>query len=158
MGGGATSRLYTAWVQEQELAYAASASFDEVGAGEGTFDIYVQPKPGITLAQIETAVNDIVTDVLQNGVTKAELTRSLMALKAGDIYARDDGFNVVYRLGLWLMAGEKNDLSEAKRFQQYPTKLQQVTLGDITRVAEKYLNETHVTRTRLVANQAQLGS
>lgn len=151
LGGSQTSRLYQALVVEQEMADSANASFDEVGAGEGSFDVSVQPKAGKSLTHIEDAVNVVLAEIIENGVTETELTRSKKALKSADIYARDDGFNVVYRLGLMLMAG-----GTVEDFKTYPSALQTVTAADIQRVAKTYLNATHYTRARLVASQELL--
>jgi zinc protease len=153
LGGGDTARLYQELVVKQHLADSAHASHDAVRAGESTFDIAVQPKAGVTADKIGPAVQAIVADLLKNGITSAELAKAKTSLKADEIYARDDAFTTMYRLGMWVTAG-----GDPARFDDWQAELAALTVADVNAVARKYLNADTATLAVLAGTAAQLGN
>ena len=153
LGGGASARLYQQLVMKQQLADSASASYDVVRVGESTFDISVQPKDGVAADTIDTAVDELVAKLLAEGVTEAELARAKVSLKADEIYARDDPFISVYRLGMWVTAGGR--LEDFNRWQE---ELAALTVADVNKLARTYLKREHSTLAVLAGHTAQLGS
>ena len=75
LGTGKTSRLYKALVFERQLASGVSASDATLGLG-GWFQITVTAARGHTLEEIRPVVEQILSDVRQNGVTKEEVERA----------------------------------------------------------------------------------
>lgn len=153
LGGGTTSRLYQQLVVKQQIADAAHASYDAVRAGESTFDIAVQPKDNVTADQLLPAVQAVVDDLLKNGVTQEELDRARVSLKADEIYARDDPFTSMYRLGMWVTAGGK-----LENFNLWQDELEALTVADINALAKTYLTSTATTLGVLAGSQKQLGA
>jgi zinc protease len=153
LGGGATSRLYQELVVKQQLADGASANYDVVRAGESSFDISVQPKDNVTADKIGDAVERIVADVLAKGVTEEELKRAKVSLKADEIYARDDPFTNMYRLGMWVNAG-----GDVAHFNDWQDELEALTVADVNALAKKYLKTEASTLAVLAGKKAQLGS
>lgn len=152
LGGGATARLYQELVVKQQLADGASAQYDAVRAGESTFDISVQPKEEVPADKVYEAVQALLDDVLTHGVTTDELQRAKVSLKADEIYARDDPFTSLYRLGMWVTVGGK-----LEDFNVWQEELDALTVADINALAQKYLKPEGRTLAVLAGNTAQLG-
>ncbi len=152
IGASDTGRLYEELVKKQQIADAASADYDAVAAGESSIDIYVQPKPGITLKQVEKVVEDVIATFIEKGVTDDEFARAKTSLLSSDIYSRDDSFYTMYRLGLWLMAG-----GSADTFEDWKKTLKTLTPKDMQRVAKTYFNKQTSTTGLLISDQNQLG-
>jgi zinc protease len=152
LGGGDTARLYQDLVVKDHLADAAHASYDVMRAAESTFDISVQPKDGVTADKIAPAVAKVVDDLLKHGVTQAELDKAKTSLRADEIYARDDAFTTMYRLGMWVNAG-----GDVAHFDDWQDELASMTVADVNAVAKKYLHENASTLAVLVGKPAQLG-
>jgi zinc protease len=64
LGGGRTSRLYKSLVYDRQLAQD-SASFNNTQELAGTFQITGTPKPGHTVAELETAINEEIEKLKQ---------------------------------------------------------------------------------------------
>jgi zinc protease len=81
LSAGKNSRLYKSLVYEKQIAQSVSAGQDgsEI-AGDLTID--VTAKPGKTLTEIETAVQEVIDDLLKNGVTEKEIQTSLTQKEA----------------------------------------------------------------------------
>lgn len=153
LGGGDTARLYQELVVKDHLADAAHASYDVVRAAESTFDIAVQPKDGVSADKIAPAVEKVVAELLKDGVTQAELDKAKTSLRADEIYARDDAFTTMYRLGMWVNAG-----GEVAHFDDWQQELAGMTVADVNAVAKKYLHAQASTLAVLVGKAAQLGA
>lgn len=153
LGGSDTSRLYEALVVERQLADGAHASYDAVRAAESTFDISVQPKDGVTADKVGVAVSEVVAKLLKDGVTQEELDKARTSLRADEIYARDDSFTTMYRLGMWVTSG-----GDAAHFDDWQAELAKLTTADVDSVARKYLRDDASTLAVLVGKPAQLGT
>jgi zinc protease len=76
LSAGKNSRLYKSLVYEKQIAQSVSAS--QSGSEiAGELSITVTAKPGKTLTEIETAVFQVVDDMLVNGVSEKEVQTSL---------------------------------------------------------------------------------
>ncbi|MFZ2620740.1 MAG: pitrilysin family protein [Alphaproteobacteria bacterium] len=155
-GGSETGRLYHALVKDKNMADGANADYDPVAATETSIDVYVRPKPKVTMQQVEKAVQEVIDTLVAKGVTEEELKRAKTNLRADVVYGQDDVFGQVYRLGTWLMAGGTMGAT-ARTFQNWPAQQAAVTAADVQRVAKKYLTATNHTTGILVANTKQLG-
>lgn len=153
LGGSDTARLYQALVVEQELADAAQASYDVVRAGEGTLDFSVQPKEGVTLDRIGPAVDALLGELLDKGVSVAELAKAKTSLRSDEIYARDDAFTTMYRLGVWVCAG-----GEPAHVDDWQDELAAMAVEDVNAVARKYLRADACTLAVLAGRREQLGT
>src|SRR6185503_18287595 len=86
LGGGRTSRLYKTLVYDRQIAQDAS-SFNNSQELAGQFQIVATAKPGHTLAELETAINEEVEKLKQTGPTQDELERAYNAREARIIYS-----------------------------------------------------------------------
>lgn len=135
MGGGLTSRLYRTLVMEEKLADSASASYRPVSRYEETFNIVVQPREGVRVKKAEQAVEKVIKDFLENGLTADELERAKMQAKSADVFARDDLFGAAYRLGMWLTVG-----GTVSSYENWLASIEAVTAQDVSRMANKVFN------------------
>jgi zinc protease len=88
-GGGETSRLWKAMVDDAKLALSASAGYGASSLGLSSFEISVHPAPQRTIAEIEGAVADQMKKVLDGEVTAEEVERAQNRLLASAIYSQD---------------------------------------------------------------------
>lgn len=151
-GGGSTARLYQELVVKQQLADGASANYDVVRAGESSFDISIQPKETVTADKVGVAVQALVDELVAKGVTEDELKRAKVSLRADEIYARDDPFTNMYRLGMWVNAG-----GDVAHFNDWQEELEKLTVADVNALAKKYLRNEASTLAVLAGKKAQLG-
>ncbi len=73
LGGGPSSRLYRKLVVEDGLADQAKVWYEADMRGPSQFVIAVQPREGVSLAAIETAVDAVVADVISAGVSAEDV-------------------------------------------------------------------------------------
>ena len=105
LGGGATSRLYQALVEDQKIAIRANAwswltLHDTAPAG-----LSATPVEGVSLEELSTALMAEVETVLEEGFTEEEIVRSRNSLAASAIYARDSQSNMANLYGRVLATG-----------------------------------------------------
>jgi zinc protease len=89
LGGGETSRLWRALVDDTKLALSAWASYSAASLGVTTFDLSVHPAPSAPMVEIESAVGSQLGRLIDEGVKADELERAQNQLLAAAIYAQD---------------------------------------------------------------------
>jgi zinc protease len=138
LGAGKSSRLYKTLVYDRQIAQDVSA-FNGAAELAGRFQIVATAKPGHTLAELETAVNEEIEKLKQAGPTADELERAYNAREAAMIYSLQTigGFN-----------GRNDQLNQYATFLGQPNYFQQdlaryrkVTAADVQRVAKQYLTD-----------------
>ena len=82
LGHGNTSRLYRALVEERGLAVGAGGWYSGSALDATQFGVYGSPKPGVTLPQLEDAIDAVIDNLLANGVTADEVERASSRLIA----------------------------------------------------------------------------
>jgi zinc protease len=90
LGGGTISRLYQALVVEQKIASGAGSYYHGLSFDRSTFGLYATPVPGGDVEALERALDTVLAQVLEGGITEAELNRAKNGLLASIVYARDD--------------------------------------------------------------------
>src|ERR1700757_1195375 len=75
MGGSSNSYLYRRLVIDRPLAVNAAAAYQGVSLDPTQFTISVAPKPGVPFAQIEEVIDDVISDIGQNGIRTEDLER-----------------------------------------------------------------------------------
>jgi zinc protease len=109
LGGSETSRLYRVLVEERRLAVSAGASSSTSGLGGGSVSIAATPAEGVTLEQLEAAVDEVIAAFLRDGPTDAELVRARSSLAAAAVYARDSQESLANIYGASIVQGESID-------------------------------------------------
>ncbi len=89
LGEGATSILYKELLVKKKMVTSIGSSYDAISYDNNNFTIYFQPVSGHKIADIEMEIDKIITKILQNGISKDEITTAKNKLIDSAIYARD---------------------------------------------------------------------
>lgn len=133
LGGGGTSRLYRKLVIDDRKAVNAGTYYDADTLGPSQFTIYGSPRPGVTLPEIEQAVDAELDRISKDGVTADEVARAKKRLIASAVFARDSFTTGARTLGAALAVGQKVADVEA-----WPDRIAAVTAEQI-QAAAKYV-------------------
>lgn len=132
---GATGRLYKEIVVNQKIATEVGGWYSGSGYDSGRLGVYGVPAEGSTIAEVEAAIDAVLADVRENGITQKELDRARNAYIADHIYGADSQSTLARRYGWAMVTGRS-----VEDVESWPTRLERVTLEDIKRVAQKYLD------------------
>ena len=136
LGGGATSRFYDRLVRGGDVATQAGAYYQSSGIDDTRFVIYGVPKPGKSLHELEAEMEAVIAEIRENGVTDEELNRAKQSVVAQAIYSQDSQQAMARIIGSALMTGRT-----LEDVQNWPERIQSVTLEAVQNAAKKYLNE-----------------
>ena len=136
IGGGTTARIYNSIVVESSLAASAGAWYSPGSLDMTTFGFWVSPRPGVEIADVETAIDREIDKLLADGVTKDELDRAQRRLIDGAIFARDSVSGPARVFGASLASGQTVEDVEA-----WPTRIQAVTIEQINAAARIVFRE-----------------
>jgi zinc protease len=134
LGGNSTSRFYDGVVRGDGPGNYAGAAYLAQGVDDTRFLVYGTPKPGVSLRDLETAMEAIIADIRDNGVTEEELDRAKRSAVAQAIYSLDSQTALANIVGRSLIVG-----SSLEDVQNWPSRIQAVTAADVQDVAAKYL-------------------
>lgn len=134
-GSNFTLLLGRALTFDSQTALFAGAYYDGMNLDTGSFLLTVLPAEGVTLEQAETAMDEVLTDFLANGVDPAQFERIRTQLRASEIFARDDVAGLANRYGAALASGLSVEDVEA-----WPDILQSVTPDDVLAAARAALD------------------
>ena len=135
LGGSETSRLYRRLVHEERLAISAGAGYDAISYDLSEFSVYAQPRDGVTIDEIEAAMEREIDRLLADGVTADEVARAKNRLTAAAIYARDSLSTGIRVLGLALTSGHTIDGVES-----WPERIDAVTVEEVDAAARAVFN------------------
>jgi zinc protease len=145
LGHGNTSRLYRKLVVERGLGVGASAWYSGTALDMTQFAVYGSPKPGVTLPQLEQAIDAVIDDVVANGVTADEVARATNRLVAESIYARDSQSTMARWFGSALATGSTVDM-----VLSWPDRIRAVTPESVHAAAKAWLDKRRSTTGFLV--------
>jgi zinc protease len=135
LGGGANSRLYRTLVVEQGIALGAGAYYSDTALDYGKFGVYGAPKPGKTLHDVEAAIDAVLADVSEHGVTADELELAKNRLMADSIYAQDNQATLARLYGAALATGQTVDM-----VRNWPEAIRAVTADAVHQAARTWLD------------------
>jgi zinc protease len=133
--GGESGRLYRALVVEQGVALTAGAYYSATALDYGKFGIYAAPTPEKSLHQVEAAVDAVLADVSQNGITADELALAKSRLIADAVYAQDNQATLARWYGAALATGESVEM-----VRQWPEEIRAVTAEAVREAARTWCN------------------
>ncbi len=133
-GSGATSVLGRALEFDEQIAVYTGASYSSTSLDDTLFSLVAVPADGISLHDVEAAMDRVVAQFLKDGVDPDQFARIKMQIRASEIYELDDVSDLADRYGRALTSG----LTIAD-VQAWPDVLQAVTAEDVLAVAEKVL-------------------
>ena len=150
LGGTSTSRLYRSLVIEQQIATSAGAYYRGSALDLGSFRLYASPKPGVSLDELESAVEAELQKLVDEPITEDDVKRATDRLVAEAVYARDSLSGAVRSFGIALTTGRTVDDVEA-----WPERIAAVTADDVNAAAAAIIRpESSVTGRLLPADVA----
>ena len=136
LGGASTSRIKRDLLVDATIASRAGASYWGGFRDMTDFSIYATPLPGFTIEQVEQRLDSIIEDVLENGVTQAELDTARNGLIKSSLFDLDSQTSMARLFGTVLSTGGAiEDVTE------WTERLALVKVGDVNRAARKYLSK-----------------
>ena len=127
---GPTSRVYRKLVVEDQVASSAGGSYMGASLDEGKLSFYAVASDRNSLDKIEASLDSVISDVLTNGVTNAELQRAKNSYIAEYIYENDNQATLARRYGWELSLGRS-----VKQIESWPDTISKVSLDDIKKAA-----------------------
>jgi zinc protease len=136
LGGGSNSRLYEALVVDQGLAVDIGAWYTGSMLDASQFGISARPRPGVTLPQLETAIDGVIADFLKRELSADELARAKTKLIADSVYAQDSQATLARWYGTALTTGRT-----VADVQSWPDRIRAVTAPAVREAARKWLDK-----------------
>jgi zinc protease len=136
LGSGTTSRLYRVLVVEKDIATSAGAWYMENALDPTRLGVYAIPKPDVTLEKLEQALDEVLEEVVANGVTAEELSRAKNRMVADYVYAQDNQSTLARLYGAALTTG-----STVAEVQAKPARIKAVTAEAVRDAARRYLDK-----------------
>jgi zinc protease len=104
-GSGTTSRLYQKLVATDGIASSAGGWYGGSSMDFGKIAIYAVPSDGVSLDRVEAAMDAVLSDIVENGVTEEELERAKKSYLAEYVYESDSQATLARRYGWGLVVG-----------------------------------------------------
>lgn len=145
VGEDPTGRIYQELVVRQKLATTAGGWYGGTSRDYGSLGLYAVASPDATLENVEAALDRIISDIAENGVTREELERARRAEIAELIYNYDSQTSMARIYGLALATGRS-----VADIAAHPQRLAEVTLEDVAAAARKYLQRVRSVTARLI--------
>jgi zinc protease len=136
LGRGSNSRLYQTLVVDKGVAVNAGASYDGTAVDNTRVSFYGTPKPGTSLPQLEEAIDAVLADVIENGVSAEELERSKNRMIADAVYANDNQRMLAQWYGASLATG-----ATVEEVRTWPDRIRVVTAEAVHDAARRWLDK-----------------
>lgn len=149
LGGGNNSLLYRALVVDKPLAVSTGTWYQGTAVDATQFAISASPKPGVDFAQIEAAIDAVIAEVAQNGVSAETLERAKTQLIAEAVYAQDSQSTLARWYGAALTVGLKVD-----DVIDWPRRIRAVTANQVRDAARTWLDKKRSVTGYLVKDNA----
>lgn len=133
LGGGVTSRLYRALVDDDGIATSVAAGH---GANmlSGSFWTWAELAEGRSREELAAGVQGVIDALIADGVSDAELTRARNRVLAGIVFRQESASSIASTLG------EAETVHGDWRLAlALPDRIRDVTAEDVRRVARRYL-------------------
>ena len=135
-GGGSTSTLYRSLVVKQKLAVSAGAFYDGDNMGPSNFGFFASPRPGVSIEDLEAALDKEIELLVETGVKQPNVTRAINTMLAEAIYARDSVGGGARVIVSDLAAGQT-----IADVEEWPERIGKVTAEQINQAAKAVLIE-----------------
>ncbi len=144
---GTNGRLYRTLVLDKGIALNAGAFYTDTALDYGKFGVFAAPKPGVTLHDLETALDAALADVIAHGITADELERAKTGLIADAVYAADNQATLARWYGAGLTTGDTVD-----SIRTWPDRVRAVTADAVQQAARHWLDTRRSVTGYLVKN------
>lgn len=133
LGSGPASLLWRELV-DTGLAANVAAFYGGDTVDPTEFGIYATPRPGVAPERLETALEQTIARILDDGVSTEEVGRSVREIVAGSVFARDSLMGGARSIGAALTV----DLP-LEHVEFWPRRLAEVTADRVTEAARSVL-------------------
>ncbi|PSQ76937.1 MAG: insulinase family protein, partial [Bacteroidetes bacterium QH_8_67_23] len=110
----------------------------------GLFSLFAFLAPERTHDEVEEALDEVVRDVKEHGVTDEEVARAKRQLKAQEAFGRDGPFSIAAQVNEAIAAGDWT------LYAHFMDRIERVTPEDVHRAAKAYLDREQRTVGRYV--------
>jgi zinc protease len=114
----------------------AGASYDGTAVDNTRLSVYGTPKPETSLPQLEAAIDAVLTDVVEHGVTAEELERSKNRMIADSVYANDNQRTLAQWYGSSLATG-----ATVEQVRTWPDRIRDVSAEAVHDAARRWLDK-----------------
>jgi zinc protease len=136
LGRGSNSRLYRALVFGQAIAINAGASYDGTAVDASRLSVQVAPKPGTSLLKAEEALDAVLAEIMDKGVTSDELERAKSRMIADAVYANDNQRAMAQWYGAALATGKS-----VEAVRTWPERIRAVAADQVHEAARRWLDK-----------------
>jgi zinc protease len=136
LGTGETSRLYRALVVEQRVAASAGGWYQGTSLDDSRFGVFATPLPNVPFTTVESAIDAVIADIADKGVTADEFDRARTRLIADAVYAEDNQATMARWYGASLTSGET-----VEQIASWPSRLRAVTREAVQEAARTWLDK-----------------
>ena len=152
LGGGNTSLLYVALVEEQKVAVNAG-TFAWTGLHDnGPAVVYATPSPGVSMDELEAAVAAELSNQIEAGFSDEDVERVRNSMAAEAIYARDSQVSMANLFGGWVAIGGSID-----DLLTYPDDVRDVTTAEaLAAVRKTFAEGNHYIEAQLLPAEGEL--
>lgn len=135
LGGGMSSRLFQEIREKRGLAYSVYA-YAQQFAGSGVLGFYAGCNPTKAIEVVEI-IQSVLTDVADNGMSQAEITRAKGAVRGSLVLSQEDSGSRMSRIG-------KNEIvyGQVMDFDDILKAIDCVSTEDIREIASEFLVKT----------------
>jgi zinc protease len=105
LGAHTTGRLYKRLILDRKVAVGASAWYSGTALDDHMFGFYAVPAEGVSLEELEQALDDMLAEVSRDGLAEAEIARAKTRLVAEAVYRRDSQSSLARHFGAGLTTG-----------------------------------------------------
>jgi len=135
LGGDDTARLYRHLVLDKKIAVHAGADFQSGGRDSNRLAMLALAAGDQEPKLLEAALDEVIVELLREGVTEDELARAKRVLEAHYIFDTDDQEKHARRYGMALAVGRS-----VADIESEPARIQAVSVADVLEVARAYLD------------------
>lgn len=140
LDAGDSSRLSKTLIRGQQRLSQGSVGYDLYARLPTQFTLSAVPAQGVSLAQAESSLWQLIHKVAERGVTQAELDRVLAQVEAARVYQQDSIFYQAMELGQAATLDVPVNEIEA-----YVARLRQITPAQVQQAAQQWLTKTRLT-------------
>ncbi len=147
-GSPFTSVLGTKLQFETNTALFSGAGYGGLSLDETTFSVYVAPADGVTLSEAEAAMDQAISEFMEEDIPDERIQSIRTQLRASEVYALDNVQGIANLYGQALTQGLSID-----DVKDWPNVLQAVTKEDVKRVAKQVLDKRQAVTGWVVASE-----
>lgn len=136
LGSGRTSKLYQSLKDKKQIVNSVSA-YNSTMRDDGMFVVRASFIPQ-NMQSVEESVYSEIEKIKKDGITELELNTAKKMIESETYYARESVSNIATEMGyLFTLTGG------TKYYDEYLKNINKVTVFDVKRVANKYLEKTN---------------